>query len=112
MSKMKSHLAAAIFTAAFLMAGAIVTLDEARAAQCAPVSMVVSQLTERYNEQVIARGVSSSDTLILIFVSDAGTWTIAEVDTSGSACLRAAGSGFEQAIQKPLLDPKGNELGT
>lgn len=103
MKNVFSHGIAAATLAAFLLLGTALFPDEVQAEggasastqRCSPVQKVVAHLSQRFQEKIVGRGISSGETLILIFASAAGSWTIAEVDTSGLACLRAAGQGFE-----------------
>lgn len=99
---------AAAVMAAFLLLASVTFPNEVRAEQCSPVESVVTHLSQRFKEQVVARGVSGNETLIMIFASSEGSWTIAEVNTSGLACLRAAGQGFESSL-KGLDGPRHDD---
>lgn len=67
----------------------------AQSPTCAPHAAVVQSLAEQYREKSQSIGVVDSKTVIEVFVSDAGTWTIIATDTNGKSCVLSAGEGWE-----------------
>lgn len=67
----------------------------AQAPTCAPHAAVVRSLAEQYREKPQSVGVVDSKTVIEVFVSEAGTWTIIATDTNGNSCVLSAGEGWE-----------------
>lgn len=62
---------------------------------CGPHEAVVKSLAEHYREKAQSVGMIDSTTLLEVFVSDAGTWTIVVTDTSGRSCVLSAGEGWD-----------------
>jgi len=64
---------------------------------CADHDQVVQQLGQAYGETRQSLGLSSDGSVIEIFASEAGTWTIVVTDVNGQACLAAAGEAWQAA---------------
>jgi hypothetical protein len=69
----------------------------AQAPTCAPRAAVAESLAEQYREKPQSIGVVDAKTVIEVFVSDAGTWTIIATDTNGNSCVISAGEGWDNA---------------
>lgn len=67
----------------------------AQAPTCGPHEAVVQSLAQQYREQPQSVGVIDSNTVLEVFVSDAGTWTIVVTDTAGRSCVLSAGEGWD-----------------
>jgi hypothetical protein len=67
----------------------------AQAPTCGPHETVVQSLAEQYREQPQSVGVIDNNTVLEVFVSDAGTWTIVVTDTAGRSCVLSAGEGWD-----------------
>ncbi len=62
---------------------------------CGERERLVGELENQFNESATAVGMVSSDAVVEIFVSDAGTWTIIATGTDGQSCILSAGEGWE-----------------
>ncbi len=68
---------------------------------------MVAMLKQQYEEVAIGMGLSSDGTLIEIFTSPSGTWSIVNTKPNGTACLVQAGKHWEsKQIPKPPVDTK------
>lgn len=69
----------------------------AQSSLCFDRARLVASLGADYGERLVARGLSpSGDIVIELYASaDRSTWSIAMVDTTGRACLKAAGRDWE-----------------
>ncbi|HWK68550.1 MAG TPA: hypothetical protein VNS34_26805 [Rhizobiaceae bacterium] len=67
----------------------------AQGPSCGPHEAVVKSLAEQYREKAQSVGMIDSKTLLEVFVSDAGTWTIVVTDTAGHSCVLSAGEGWD-----------------
>lgn len=67
----------------------------AQAPSCGPHAAVVQSLAEQYRETLQSIGQVDSNTVVEVFVSDQGTWTIIATDTSGKSCVLSAGEGWD-----------------
>lgn len=95
-----------LITALALMAVSILGLSRpAHAAECAPHAAIVAGLARNFGETVVAMGLTGQGTMIEVFASEAGTWTIVQTAPMGTACLIASGGAF--ATVKESLPPKG-----
>jgi hypothetical protein len=81
-------------TVGILMLGA--THADAQGA-CAAQDQIAAQLGATYGETRQSLGLSSDGSVIEIFASDAGTWTIVVTSVDGQACLAAAGEAWQAA---------------
>ena len=67
-------------------------------ARCAPHAIVVSRLAEVYGESRQSIGLGANNTLVEVFASQTGTWTITVTTPGGPTCLVAAGHAFEAVM--------------
>ena len=70
---------------------------------CLPYADLVSQLAEKYGEARVAMGINGqANTLLEVYANDAtGTWSVVILTASGTACLAAAGDGFQRVASMP-----------
>jgi hypothetical protein len=73
---------------------------------CTTRDSVVSQLAERYGETRRGIGMAANATVVEVFASDAGTWTITVTTPGGPTCLVASGEGWEALTEQ--LPAKGD----
>lgn len=64
-------------------------------AVCGPHDQIVSQLGQVYNETQQSLGLAANGSVIEVFASEAGTWTILITDTNGQTCMAAAGEAWQ-----------------
>lgn len=64
---------------------------------CARRDEMVKVLAERYREAPRAIGIANQSTVIEIFASKAGTWTILLTRPDGDSCIVSAGENWEEA---------------
>lgn len=67
---------------------------------CAPRDQVVAALAERYGETRQVAGITG-DSLMEVFASPAGTWTLVISRPDGVSCLVAAGDAIMLLIDAP-----------
>lgn len=70
-------------------------------AQCAPREQVLATLSDRYGESRRAIGLAANATVMEVFASETGSWTITVTLPDGLQCLVASGEHFEP-VQDPL----------
>lgn len=104
----RTSAAAATATAAVGAAAVVLlVLSTAPAAMAEPAAAVVQvpcheygevkrQLGERYEEAAVSMGAQSNGNMLQVFASArSGTWTIVSTAPNGTACILAAGKGWE-----------------
>ena len=69
--------------------------------QCARRDQVVATLADRYGESRQAIGLAANATVMEIYASDSGSWTITITMPDGMVCLLASGGYFETLQQAP-----------
>lgn len=69
---------------------------------CGVRSEVVASLGTQYLETQQAVGVVDPDTLVEVFVSKRGSWTIVATDTQGMSCIVFYGEGWDSSA--PVTD--------
>jgi hypothetical protein len=65
------------------------------APSCAPRAEVLEMLGVRYSEERQSIGIAANNSVIEVFASEAGTWSIIATMTNGETCLIASGESFE-----------------
>ncbi len=78
---------------------------KAQGIQCGNREQMVKTLDKRFREHRFAMGLSSSVSLLEIFVSKKGTWTIITTRANGRTCIVAAGKSWTNMPVEP--DGKG-----
>ena len=66
---------------------------------CGPRSDIVAKLSTQYEEHQAAMGLASNGTLLEIFSSKGGSWTIMFTEPGGKTCLIATGEGWQKIEQ-------------
>ena len=69
------------------------------AAQCAPHDKVSAELAARFDEQPNSMGLAQDNTVMELYASGKGTWTLTATLPNGLTCLIAAGQNFETVTQ-------------
>ncbi len=70
---------------------------EQQVMECARRDDMVKVLAQRYRELPRAIGLANSSSVIEIFTSKAGTWTILLTRSDGASCIVSAGSAWEES---------------
>ena len=89
---------------AALVVGGILTPTMADAQvtmACGLRGNLVSVLEKTYSERPVSVGIASSGSLVEVFTSESGTWTIIITNPGGITCLLEAGEGW-QSTPLPL----------
>ncbi len=97
-----------IFGAAALALSALLSLGSEASAQtvCLPHTEVAKQLGSLHSEAPVAIGLANNGNVVEVFsTGDGSTWTIVMTMPSGTACLVAAGEGWE-TLTKIALGPQ------
>lgn len=63
---------------------------------CSERDIVVGQLAEHYGETRRGIGLAANNTVMEIYASDSGSWTITITLASGQTCLVASGEAYEE----------------
>lgn len=71
-----------------LMAGPALADD----IQCAMLTDMQADLAEQFGERQVGIGLDSRGFLMMLYLSDAGTWTMIYTTPDGQACMAAAGT--------------------
>ncbi|MCB1470893.1 MAG: hypothetical protein KDK08_27880 [Rhizobiaceae bacterium] len=73
---------------------------------CAPWDELKRSLARRYHEVPIGGGVVDRSTIARLLASpDGATWTLVTIDTSGMACMKGTGTGWEPG-QLPIREKR------
>lgn len=72
---------------------------------CAPRAEILDKLVTRYSEERQSIGIAANNSVIEVFASETGSWSIIATMTSGETCLIATGESFEAL--KGTLPAKG-----
>ena len=69
--------------------------------RCGLRAGVVAGLERHYREAQTALGLTAKGSLIELFVSPSGSWTIIQTSPQGMSCIMAAGSRWSQRAWPP-----------
>lgn len=97
-----------LFALSLGLGGAILAASaaDAQARNCAPHPVVIEQLAERYGESRQSIGLGANNTVVEVFASETGSWTITATTAAGLTCLMASGQAFELVAEAlPNTDP-------
>ena len=73
---------------------------------CGAYDQMRELLAQQYGERPTASGLADDGTVMQVFASArATTWTVVSIDTSGMACVVAAGRGWQHEAAAKLGDP-------
>lgn len=73
----------------------LATQNAHAAPTCAPRAQILDQLTTRYSEARQSIGIAANNSVVEIFASASGSWTIIATMTTGETCLIASGESYE-----------------
>ena len=94
---MFTHTTSLSLAAAFAAVSLCGFTGEASAAmQCGRHDAVTEALTKKYQESRRIMGVVNARMVMEVFMSPKGTWTILLTNTSGTACIAAAGEEWQE----------------
>jgi len=94
--------------------GAVIFLTQQAQAQnqpqnCAPRAVVLDHLAKNFGESRRAVGLNANNSVMELFASENGSWTIAITMPNGVTCLAAAGEGFTDTSDEGL-PPRGEPV--
>jgi hypothetical protein len=67
------------------------------ASQCAPHEAVSKQLMQRFGESRKQLGLADPSTVVELYVSEKGTWTLVATNTHGRSCIIGAGEAWQDS---------------
>lgn len=97
---MTKHLMTA-FVAAVAVSAATVHADAAT--QCGPRADIIKAIGDEFHESEAGRGLINPNTVLEIFVSTQGSWTVLASDTHGQSCILSVGEGWDSPSIKAAL---------
>ena len=84
----------ALLTAALMVTGAVATQAQGMSV-CLPHADAVAKLKNSYGEEKIGLGLGQRGASIVeLFVSETGTWTVLVTRTNGMSCVAASGDNW------------------
>ena len=83
-----------------LIAGLLALLPSVVSAEplCAERSRVVNHLVDVFSERRVSRGVTDSGSVIEVFASEFGGWTMVLTSPGGTSCLVMSGEAWETLV--------------
>jgi len=107
-----THLSRKSWIATAALGAALAAGPAAAQSVCAKHAEFTKFLESQHQEVVSAIGLAGQGTLVEIFVSKAGSWTLAATNTEGVTCMVMAGENFEMMeIRDKLAQSTGFEKG-
>jgi len=79
-----------------LAAGIVLSGDAQAQMLCGQRASIIDGLNKKYKEQPNAFGISGDKTLVELFTSESGSWTMLMTRPGGVACIMAVGQSWEQ----------------
>ncbi len=70
---------------------------------CGPRTDIIKMLTDKYSEQPRAMAIAGQTSLIEVFTSKAGSWTILVTQPKGATCIIGAGQSWEDIPEEKKL---------
>jgi len=64
---------------------------------CGDHAEAVATLKTKYNEDILAMGVTKNGQLVELLTSPSGSWTLVLVSPAGKACRLESGDGWQKA---------------
>lgn len=61
---------------------------------CLPRDVLIERLTDRYEEARIGAGLVNENSVVELFASQTGTWTLIVTTTTGQSCAVASGTDW------------------
>lgn len=96
-----------IFFVLFIFGAILIFIASAHSANAQPIcdqhDNLEAALAQRFDEYLFVRAASSQESMVEVYVSKKGTWTITITGLSHISCIADAGDGWELA--KPKGDP-------
>ncbi|HSF63339.1 MAG TPA: hypothetical protein VLA78_03060 [Paracoccaceae bacterium] len=89
-----------LFALSLGFAGLILATEARANAQCAPRDQVITHLGTKYAETRRGIGIAANNTVMEIYASDGGSWTIVVTTAQGLTCLVASGHGYESLTEE------------
>ncbi len=92
----------------YVLAGSLVALMStgANAQQvCGQRTDVVSKLDSDYKESTTGMGLVNNGSVVEVFASQSGTWTILVTQPNGVSCVVATGEAWESVTKNAKLGP-------
>ena len=77
---------------------------------CLPHDSAGDKLRSEFGEKVLGRGVSSDGTLVEIFLSQSGTFTVIKTTPKGMSCVVDIGEGWQTVNQLESVGLTPNDL--
>lgn len=84
-----------------LLAFVISTAPASAQTVCGNRGEIVNRLTDGYEEQQTSAGIARNGSLVEVFSSTTGSWTIIYTVPGGQTCLMAVGENWQQ-LKEPL----------
>ena len=95
MKQRMAWVASAAFFVAWLTAGAGPASASATMSVCLPHEEAVDKLEKSHGEQKIGTGLGPRGASVVeLFVSESGTWTVLVTRTNGMSCVAASGDNW------------------
>ncbi|MFK5980016.1 MAG: hypothetical protein QM488_14140 [Rhizobiaceae bacterium] len=85
-----------VFLATSLAMSLATTTRTFAAPKCSTHDLIASTLAEKYNETPRHRGLTQAGTMVEIFSSKTGTFTVVITMPTGMSCLMAAGTHWQK----------------
>jgi hypothetical protein len=71
---------------------------------CEPRARLVARLAAQGGAQPVGQGLRDPSTMLEVWTTPQGRWTLVQADATGIACILAMGEGWETALP-PARDP-------
>ena len=84
-----------VVTAALIASILLISTQQASAAVCTERKKFTHYLSKQYKEKPKAVGLVSNTSIMEVYVSKKGTWSILMTNRKGITCLIAAGNNWE-----------------
>jgi hypothetical protein len=85
-----------VFASLLLSAPLVFPANAATTIPCGKRVDIIKMLSNKFSEEPRAIGIDGNSTLVEIFASKAGTWTIVVTRPNGSSCVVGAGDSWEE----------------
>lgn len=77
---------------------------------CGPHKMISENLKKKFTETPKSMGVTNSGSIVEVYLSPKGSWTLVMTQPNGMSCLIAAGQDWE-TLPRGIQDPLGGRNG-
>lgn len=91
----------ALLRAVITLMSCLLTLASAAASAeplCAERARVVGHLNDTFQERRISRGITDTGSVVEVFTSESGGWTMILTNPSGTSCLVMSGEAWETLV--------------